>query len=127
MVSGITQPIARGRWAFALLAGLAGASVQAQEFTLTQDEWARPRQGDTLVQMAPLRAAVQAMDGAPGSRLLVHYPGGEEGGLWAHELRAWLIALGVSAQEIELVPGGADSLALRLQVVAAPRPLEARP
>ena len=127
MLSGTTTGAVQGRWGCALLLGLLSIAAQAEEFILTQDEWARPRQGDTLVQMAPLRAAVQALNAAPGKRLLVHYPGGEEGGLWAHELRAWLIALGVSAQEIELVPGGADTLALRLQVVAAPRPLEAQP
>lgn len=127
MISGATIRNVPGQWGCALLLGLCSGLALAEDFTLTQDEWARPRQGDTLVQMAPLRAAVQALNAAPGKRLLVHYPGGEEGGLWAHELRAWLIALGVSAQEIELVPGGADALALRLQVVAAPRPLETQP
>lgn len=77
----------------------------AQQWTITADEWSRPRNGDRLVHMQPLVKGVQAWV-APGQNvLLIRYPGGEEGGLWAQELRDWLVSLGVPSQRMRLVPG----------------------
>lgn len=109
-----------------LLGVLLCGAASAEEFLLGREDWARPRRGDALPEIAPLRAAVNALDAAPGSRLRVHYAGGEEGSLWAHELRGWLIALGVPGRRIELLPGGSDTLNLRLEVTTAGAAGEAR-
>lgn len=95
------------------------ASAQAAEgtWTLSAEEWARPRAGASLVDMAPLREAVTHLNGQADRRLIVAYPGGEEGSLWAHELRSWLVALGVPSRRIQLVSGASslDGLDLRVE------------
>ncbi|WJW74873.1 hypothetical protein QVG61_10230 [Thiohalobacter sp. IOR34] len=105
---------------FMLLAALFGPVSSVADplsFSLSAEVWARPRQGEALVRIEPLRQAVAALDAEPGRRLLLHHPGGEEGGLWAHQLRGWLVALGVPSARIELLPGGVEAAALRLEVV----------
>lgn len=51
------------------------------------------------------------------SLLKIKYPGGDEGTLWVNELRSWLIALGLSSERIELIPGSAISTTIELEVV----------
>lgn len=99
-----------------LLAGPAHAAGNGP-WALDAETWAAPRSGQALVQMPPLRDAVEALLNTPGSRLLIRYPGGESGQLWVQELRAWLIALGVPSSRIDLLPGGTrdDQLLLEVQ------------
>ena len=78
-----------------------GASEVVQ---VTADEWARPRHGEWVVQMASLKQVVETLDSESGV-IMIRYPGGEEGTLWAQELVAWLVSLGVSSERIEPVPG----------------------
>ncbi len=72
---------------------------------LDADLWARPRDGAGVVRMAPLVEALEAWMAHPRQRLMVRYPGGEEGLLWANELKSWLVALGLPSQRLELVAG----------------------
>jgi hypothetical protein len=96
-----------------LVAGAAGA---ASARVISAEEWARPRDGESLTHLEPLAAAVRDLMAADGSRLLIRYPGGEEGVLWAQELRAWLVALGVASSRIETSPGSARADAVDLWV-----------
>lgn len=98
---------------------LTAAPLFAEAATLhaiSAEEWARPRSGEMLTQMAPLRDAVRQWMDQPQAALVIRYPGGEEGGLWAGELRSWLVALGVSAERIELWPGSSRADAVELEV-----------
>jgi hypothetical protein len=74
-------------------------------FTLSADEWARPRSGDVIPELAAVRAAVSYWD---------RHPGEDSGELWAAELRDWLISLGVPSDYIRLTPGtqAADEIKL---------------
>jgi hypothetical protein len=74
-------------------------------YIITAEQWAVPRSAEVLLKMPALRTAIQTMQATPGNRLLIRYPGGDEGALWMSELRSWLISLGVSSQKIESVPG----------------------
>lgn len=109
------------RWrVLALLMGLLAMSgVQAADsWQLKAADWSRPRSGEAVLSMQPVADAVRAWQGtSEGSRLLLVHPGGEEGGLWAAELRDWLVALGLPPEALVLVPGGqpADRLELRLE------------
>ena len=69
-----------------------------------------------------VRDCVQAWLAAPDRHLVLVSAPGEEGGLWANELRDWLIALGVPSAAIELRAVGTDKelLLLRLEAVLAP-------
>jgi hypothetical protein len=78
---------------------------QAASWTVTAEEWARPRSGESLVQMEPLIATLQTLNMEPSSQLSIRYPGGEEGALWASELRDWLVSLGVPSGRIIIRPG----------------------
>ncbi len=78
---------------------------QAASWTISAEEWARPRSGESLLQMESLVVAVQALIQEPMSQLSIRYPGGEEGALWASELKDWLVSLGVPSARIEIRPG----------------------
>lgn len=93
------------------------ATTADRVYALDASLWARPRSGEAVAGLAPVREAVQELLGRPGSRLAIRYPGGEEGGLWAQELRDWLVALGVEPELLLMQPGlGRDDL-IELQVV----------
>lgn len=96
------------KFAWMVLTGVfvsAQAPAQEQLFELSAEQWARPRQGEVLVAYPSLRAALAAFDAAPRALLQIRYPGGEEGSLWAGELRDWLVALGVPSSRIQVQPG----------------------
>jgi len=77
--------------------------------SLSAELWARPRSGDSVAAMPAVRESVQALLSAPAdSRLVIRYPGGEEGSLWAEELHVWLISLGVDAELMDLRPGSSE-------------------
>lgn len=100
-----------------VLAALGGPAVGASEWSLPPEAWARPRDGAYVAGLAPVRAAVRAWMSAPdGSTLTIRYPGGEDGLIWASELRDWLVALGVPPAAVSLVPGaGGEGLRLALE------------
>lgn len=95
----------------------------SQVIELSAETWARPHTGASLATMPALQQVVMALDAAGANRLRVRYPGGEEGSLWASELQAWLVALGVSGQRIELVPGGVSAAGLRLEIIEDQAPM----
>jgi len=49
--------------------------------------------------------------------LIVRYPGGEVGMLWASELKGWLISLGLSSERIDTQAGSLNHNELELHVV----------
>lgn len=75
----------------------------------------QPRSGARLTRHPELRRA--ALDWIEGrsQRLTIRYPGGEEGVLWARELRDWLVALGIASAHIELLPGTPEADALVIE------------
>lgn len=91
---------------------LAGGLEAAESWTLSAAEWSRPRSGAAVLAMAPVAEAVRAWRaleaGGGSSRLQLVYAGGEEGSLWAAELRDWLVALGIPPDAIEMVAGGSS-------------------
>ena len=84
---------------------------------LGADDWARPRDGVAMVQMPPLPEVVEAWEQQPDQRLIVRYPGGEEGLLWANELRSWLVALGIPSVHQELVAGSSQPDRIELELM----------
>ncbi len=89
-----------------LLCSVAGRVLADESvWLLGADDWARPHDGASMVQMPPLPEVVKAWEQQPNQQLVVRYPGGEEGLLWANELRSWLVALGIPSEYQELVAG----------------------
>jgi hypothetical protein len=94
----------------------ASAVLAEDRWTLSAEQWARPRSGARLVTMEPLGEVVRQLHEGGERRLFIGYPGGEEGSLWAHELRSWLVALGIPSQRIQLSAGSSQAGALDLRI-----------
>jgi hypothetical protein len=77
--------------------------------TLRAEEWARPRSGQSVARLDALNGLVVRFNERAGQRIVIRYAGGDEGNLWAEELRAWLIALGVPSGRIELAQAALGS------------------
>lgn len=98
-----------------LLAGGAGANT-IRMFNLSADEWARPRSGDVIPELASVRAAVSYWGRGTDAILIIRHPGEASGELWAAELRDWLISLGVPSDYIRLIPGTQEADEITLVV-----------
>ena len=79
--------------------------ASAFDWTLSAEEWARPRSAQRILSLQPVSESVRLWMQSPGYQLVIKYPGGEEGALWGEELKDWLVALGVPSSGIEAVPG----------------------
>ena len=88
-----------------LMGAAAAATNTVRIFILSADEWARPRSGDVIPELAPVRAAVSYWNRGADAILVIRHPGEDSGELWAAELRDWLISLGVPSDYIRLLPG----------------------
>ena len=99
--------------ALALMMSAADANT-VRIFTLSADEWARPRSGAVIPEFGPVRSAVRYWGKGVDAMMVIRHPGEDSGELWAAELRDWLVSLGVPADYIVLVPGSpeADSISL---------------
>ncbi len=84
-------------------------SAESQQWLLRADTWAKPRNGLVVTQMPPLPDVVASWSEDTNQRLIIHYPGGESGQLWAYELRSWMVSLGVPLKNLELVAGGEEA------------------
>lgn len=84
---------------------------------ITAEQWARPRSAAAIARLPGLAPLVEVFDREPGARVIVRYAGGDEGSLWAEELRSWLVVLGIPSAHIELQPDlpQADKLLLELR------------
>jgi hypothetical protein len=92
--------------AVSLLIGLlCSRPVMAEEqlWSLSADTWAQPRDGRSVARMEPLPELVAAWFRQPGQRILVRYPGGEEG---------------IPGADQELVAGSHQADRIELELVA---------
>ena len=85
-------------------------------FTLSADEWARPRGGAVIAEFEALRSAVSYWEKAVDNGVLIRYPGEDSGEIWATELRDWLVSLGIPSDYIQLVSGSQAADEIRLIV-----------
>ncbi len=116
VINGILRPMSRILLLTALLSLVSAPLAGEISQTLGAELWAQPRDGDSVRRFAPLREVVAALQQDPEARLLIRYPGGEEGTLWAHELRGWLVSLGVASRRIDMIPGGVAAGSVLLTV-----------
>lgn len=91
--------------------------IAGESWRISALEWAQPRHGEWLVRHPVLAEAVDELQQQPQSQLQIRYPGGDEGVLWAEELQAWLVALGVPSSRIERVPGSSIAGMIQLDIV----------
>lgn len=96
---------------------LTNAAFAANSELLHASEWSVPKKATTLLAMPAINKVMKKLQKNVNSSLKIKYPGGDEGTLWANELRSWLIALGLSSKRIELIPGSAVSTIIELDVL----------
>jgi hypothetical protein len=85
-------------------------------FSLSADEWARPRSGAVIPELGAIRSAVSYWGKGSDALMVIRYPGEDSGELWAAELRDWLISLGVPSDYIRLVSGAQEADEIKLVV-----------
>ena len=105
---------------FLLISLLLATPAASSDMSISAIEWARPRDGQAITQLPGLSDLVRQLLASGDNRLLVHYPGGEEGMLWAEEFRSWLVALGIDSTRIELLPGTSNPDAMELSLANSP-------
>ena len=91
--------------------------VSADDNVLTAEQWELSRQGEKLVNLPVLRNTINAWTESEKHIIELQYPGGEEGELWANEVRDWLISLGVPSKYLILVPGSGQDDIIRFKLV----------
>ena len=77
------------------------AWADSSSYAISADQWALPRSGTALLQLAPFSGAVRDWLAHPGARIVIVHAGSDQANLWAGELSDWLVALGVPAEEID--------------------------
>ena len=86
------------------------------QFILTQEQWSIPKRAESILQMPALIGVMKKLAKGKSNTLVIRSPGGEMGILWASELKAWLVSLGLSSKRIELQTGSLKSDQLELFV-----------
>ncbi len=86
-----------------LLLSLISPVLHAEAVTITAEEWAHPRTAARLIDVPALRELIDTFDRQPDGAIIVRHPTGDEGMLWAEEMRSWLVALGIPSYRVELV------------------------
>jgi hypothetical protein len=98
-----------------LLSATAKAEPE-QTLQLSWAEWSVPKSAAAVLAMPVLQESMKRLQESPHGVLQVFYPGGDEGSLWAVELRGWLVSLGLEANRIKLISGSRFPDRLQLQV-----------
>ncbi|MFA9459288.1 hypothetical protein [Thiohalorhabdus methylotrophus] len=105
----------KGALAVAVLVCAVAMPAQAAE-TLKRDRWTGPETVEQAAGHPALNTLLSAYTGATGARVEVAHGGGARGSAWAHEVRGWLVALGIPSARIRLEPGITEPGTLRLAV-----------
>ncbi len=104
-------------------AGLTVAAVKDQpaHLVLTQQQWSIPRTAESILTMPAIHKVMNRLlhnkqSGNNQYSLVIRYSGGEEGMLWASELKGWLVSLGLASAYIELQPGSRNKQEIELSI-----------
>jgi len=109
--------------ALLMLSVLLGKPVPAAAedvFVLRSAQWNIPRTTQSVIGMPAVSQAVKAYETTPLATIQLRYAGGDEGTLWASELRSWLVALGIASAHIDLFPGAKETGQLEIRVISSP-------
>ena len=83
---------------------------------LTRAEWSVPKTAEAVLAMSALQQVMGQLQTSERRLLKIYFPGGDEGSLWAIELRGWLVSLGLESDRIQLIAGSQYSDRLQLQI-----------
>ena len=83
-------------------------------FILSQQQWSIPKNVQSILNLSALRVVMPRLLEDEKQMLVIRYPGGEVGILWASELKGWLVSLGIASKRIELQNGSLKQDELQL-------------
>jgi hypothetical protein len=89
-----------------------------ESLSLAAADWPPPRRAETLAKHRPLGDVVRAFGRRDTGVLRIRHAGGELDSRFAEQLRDALVALGVPAARIHLLPAAADADRLILEFFA---------
>ena len=90
--------------------------IKAEVHTLSLQQWSVPRDAMTVLNMPAISATMKALTRQQNKKLVLRYPGGEVGMLWASELKGWLVSLGLSSSRIKIQAAGLKPDELELMI-----------
>jgi len=96
--------------------GLLPGTVES--LSLAAADWPPPRRAEALAAHKPLGDFLRVLDRGDAGVLRIRHAGGEPDSRFAEQLRDALVALGVPAARIHLVPAAADADRLILELFA---------
>ncbi len=96
----------------------AASANSVRIFSLTADDWSRPRAGEVIPQLESVKSAVAYWEKGSNAVIILSYPGEDTGVLWASELKDWLVTLGIPSSAIIFAPGLQSEDEIRLLVGA---------
>ena len=85
-------------------------------------EWPQPILVEAILSIPQLRRAVNEFGSNPGSMLILRYPGGDAGNVWAFEVRDTLIGLGIPSSDIVVEPASGQPDSIQVLVLAPKTP-----
>lgn len=91
--------------------------ARAQSFAVPPELWDRPRSAQAVMDLPPVREAVQVYLANAGARMVIRHARGPESVLYAEELKAWLVALAIESSRITLDASAQISDRLTLEVI----------
>ena len=74
----------------------------AAEVRISAEQWSIPRSAKRILEIDGLRSIVQQFNKHPDRGLIIYHPFGDEGTLWAEEMRSWLVALGIPSANLAI-------------------------
>jgi len=90
----------------------------AESLSLAAADWVPPRRAETLAAHRSLGDYLRTLDRGDTGVLRIRHAGGDAGSRFAEQLRDALVALGVPAARIRLLPAAADADRLILEFSA---------
>ena len=100
------------------VAGINGVfAEEMSSMNISYEQWEASRHGEKLLKLAELTDLLRLWAENTEKMLEIHYPGGEEGELWAQELMDWLIALGVPSSSMQAVPGSGNEDIIKIVLI----------
>ncbi len=97
------------------------AYANENKFHISSEQWAAPRTASAILKMPAIVEVMLVLQSNKNNFLVIHHPGGDDGSLWAVELRGWLISLGLSGSKINLAPGSSDTKQIDLEILPHPK------
>ena len=91
--------------------------ANTEKYFITQQQWSIPKKAESILLIPALNSVMNILSDKRDKNLILSYPGGDVGVLWASELKAWLVALGLASSRIVLQSGSANATQIQLIII----------